>query len=192
MKYFIELTLLPGLEISIYFIWQKLYQQIHLALAENKIAENSSAVGVSFPEYNADEFSLGTKLRLFAVDEQSLAKLQCEKWLDRLSDYVHVKPIAPVPENVAEYACFKHVKMRGSKEKLARRRANRKGETLEQALAHFADYEEQRSKLPFINMISQTNGQHFRLFIEKQPMVNHQSGDFCCYGLSSMATVPLF
>ncbi len=192
MKYYIDITLFPSADISLYFIWQKLYQQIHLALAENKIAENSSRVGLSLPEYNADEFFLGTKLRLFAEDEQSLKSMECETWLERLRDYVHVKPIVPVPEKVAGHACFRHIKMKGSKEKMARRRAKRKGETLEQALAHFADYEEPRSKLPFINMVSQTNGQHFRLFIEKQPMAQPQSGYFSCYGLSHTATVPLF
>ena len=192
MKYFIELTLLPNLEIPLHFIWQKLYQQIHLALAENKNEENVSRVGVSFPEYHAGEFLLGTKLRLFAEDEQSLRDMNCEKWLSRLRDYVHVKPIAAVPEKIISHACFRHVKMKGSKEKLARRRAKRKGETLQQALAHFADYVEPRSKLPFINMASQTNGQHFRLFIEKQAMVQPQAGSFSCYGLSNTTTVPLF
>ncbi|WP_321368810.1 type I-F CRISPR-associated endoribonuclease Cas6/Csy4 [uncultured Desulfuromusa sp.] len=192
MKYFTELTLLPSLEIPLHFIWQKLYQQIHLVLAENKIAENSSKVGVSFPEYNADEFLLGTKLRLFAADEQTLRALQCEKWLERLRDYVHVNGIKPVPENVTEYACFRHIKMKGSKEKLARRRAKRKKETIQQALAYFADYKEPQSKLPYINMVSQTNGQHFRLFIEKQSVAQPQSGYFSCYGLSHTVTVPLF
>lgn len=192
MKYYIDILLLSSADISLYFIWQKLYQQIHLALAQNKIAENSSRVGVSFPEYNADEFFLGTKLRLFAEDEQLLENMECETWLERLRDYVHVKPISPVPEKLSGYACFRHVKMKGSKEKLAKRRAKRKGETLQQALAHFADYKEQRSKLPFINMVSQTNGQYFRLFVERQDKEQSQIGQFSCYGLSHSTTVPLF
>lgn len=192
MNYYQEISLLPNADIGLYFIWQKLYQQIHLALAENKCEGNASKVGVSFPEYNADEFLLGTKLRLFAEDEQSLKDMQCEKWLSRLRDYVYVKPIAPVPEKLAGHACFRQVKIKGNKEKLARRRAKRKGETLQQALAHFADYEEQRSKLPYINMISLTNGQHFRLFIEKQATSQSQTGFFSCYGLSNTTTVPLF
>ncbi|WP_321394087.1 type I-F CRISPR-associated endoribonuclease Cas6/Csy4 [uncultured Desulfuromusa sp.] len=192
MVYYQEISLLPKARIGLYDFWQKLYQQIHLVLAENKIAENSSRVGVSFPEYNADEFLLGAKLRLFAADEQTLRDLQCEKWLERLRDYVHVNGIKPVPENVTEYACFRHIKMKGSKEKLARRRAKRKKETMQQALAHFADYKEPQSKLPYINMVSQTNGQHFRLFIEKRSMTQPQSGYFSCYGLSHTVTVPLF
>jgi CRISPR-associated endonuclease Csy4 len=192
MKYFIELTLLPNVEISLHFIWQKLYQQIHIALAENKIEGNASAVGVSFPEYSAGKFFLGTKLRLFSEDEKLLEDMQCEKWLSRFRDYVLVQPISVVPEKITEYACFRQIKMRGSKEKLARRRVKRHGEALPQALAHFADYEEEQSKLPFINMLSQTTGQHFRIFIEVQVKKQSQAGSFSCYGLSSKTTVPLF
>ena len=192
MKYFIELTLLPNVEIPLHFIWQKLYQQIHLALVENKTGMNSSNVGVSFPGYDAGKFALGTKLRLFAESEQLLTQMQCEKWLNRLSDYVHVSSIKPVPEKVTGHACFKHIKLNGNKGKLARRRAKRKRETLQQALAHFADYEEPISKLPFINMTSLTNGQRFRLFIERQVKEHSRAGFFSCYGLSNSTTVPLF
>ena len=192
MKYFIEITLLPNSEIPLHFIWQKLYQQIHLALVENKHQESASKIGVSFPEYNAGDFLLGTKLRLFADDEQSLESMQCEKWLNRLQDYIHIKEIAPVPESLAGHACFKHVKLKGNKEKLARRRAKRKRETLQQALAHYSDYEEPRSRLPFINMASQSNGHRFRLFIEKQEKEQPQGGYFSCYGLSNTTSVPLF
>jgi CRISPR-associated endonuclease Csy4 len=192
MKFYRELTLLPQEDVNLYFIWQKLYQQIHIALVENKEGDNTSAIGVSFPEYNADNFFLGTKLRLFAGDEQALEQMQCEKWLNRLKDYVHIYPIKPVPEKLAGHACFKHIKLKGNKEKLARRRAKRKGETLQQALSHLENFEEQGSNLPYINMTSQTNGQRFRLFIEKQTMEQPQTGLYSCYGLSNTTTVPLF
>lgn len=192
MNYFQEISLLPNTGIDVYFLWQKIYQQIHLALAENKDSVNLSSIGVSFPEYNAAEYLLGAKLRLFAEDEKSLEQMECERWLNRLSDYVHIKPVATVPEKVVGYACFRHVKLKGNKEKLARRRAKRKGETLQQAVAHFADYKEQCSKLPYINMTSQTNGQRFRLFIEKQEMEHPKTGSYSCYGLSRTTTVPLF
>jgi CRISPR-associated endonuclease Csy4 len=192
MKYYQQVTLLRDARIDLYDFWKQLFQQIHIALAENKNGDGDSVIGISFPEYNADEFLLGTKLRLFAADEQTLKDLQCEKWLERLLDYAHVSSIKPVPVKVTEHACFRHIKMRGSKEKLAKRRAKRKGETLQQALAHFTDYKEQQSRLPFINMISQTNGQHFRLFIEKQEKEQPQGGYFTCYGLSHSTTVPLF
>jgi CRISPR-associated endonuclease Csy4 len=192
MKYYQEISLLPNAEITPYFIWHKIYQQIHLAFVENKTGDNSSAIGVAFPKYDADKYSLGTKLRLFAKDEILLQQMNCEKWLDRLRDYMHLCRIKPVPEKLEGYACFKHIKHKGSKEKLARRRAKRKGETLREALAHFEDFKEQHSKLPYINMTSQTNGHRFRLFIEKQAMEQPHGGLFSCYGLSNMTTVPLF
>ena len=192
MKYYREISLLPNADISLYFIWQKLFQQIHLALAENKSEDNATSIGVAFPGYDAVKFALGTKLRLFAENEQLLTQMHCAKWLTRLSDYVHVSSIKPVPEKVTGHACFKHIKLKGNKEKLARRRAKRKGESLYQALAHFADYKERSSKLPYINMTSLTNGQRFRLFIEKETKEQLQAGYFSCYGLSNSTTVPLF
>ena len=192
MNYYQEITLLPNADISLYFIWQKLYQQIHFALVENKTGDNTSAIGVAFPEYNIDKNSLGKKLRLFAEDEKSLEQTHFEKWFNRLSDYVHLSQIKPVPEKLAGQACFKHIKLKGNKEKLARRRAKRKGETMQQAMEHFENFEEQLSKLPYINMTSQSNGQRFRLFIEKQAMEQPQTGLYSCYGLSNITTVPLF
>lgn len=192
MNFYQEITLLPQVEIGLYFIWQKLYQQIHLALVENKVNEYASAIGVSFPEYDATQFMLGCTLRLFAPEKPVLEKLQCEKWLSRLKDYLQCGRIEQVPEVVTGYACFVQAKTRGSKEKLARRRAKRHGETLERALAHYDAYEEERSRLPYINMGSQTNGSHFRLFIEKQAKAQPQAGVFSCYGLSRTTTVPLF
>ncbi len=192
MNFYQEITLLPQAEISTYFIWQKLYQQMHLALAEHKISDNVSAIGLAFPEYDAGQYLLGTRLRLFSEEKLTLKQVQCEKWLDRLKDYVDCGQIKPVPEILEGQACFKHIKLKGSKEKLARRRAKRKGETLQQALAHFETYEEELSRLPYINMISQSNGQHFRLFIEKQTKEQPHTGVFSCYGLSNTTTVPMF
>ena len=187
-----EITIKPQPEIPLYFLWEKVYQQIHLSLVEMQDEKGTVTIGVSFPEYDACQFQLGCKLRLFAEDEQTLEQMRCEKWLNRLKDYVFISPIKSVPEKLAGYACFKHIKLKGNKEKLARRRAKRKGETLQQALSHFDDFEEQQSKLPYINMTSQTTGQHFRLFIEKQMMEAPQTGLYSCYGLSNTTTVPLF
>ncbi|MBW2219907.1 MAG: type I-F CRISPR-associated endoribonuclease Cas6/Csy4 [Deltaproteobacteria bacterium] len=192
MKVYLEITIKPQPEIPLYFLWEKVYQQIHLALVEMQDENGTVTIGVSFPEYDACQFQIGCKLRLLAEEKVELEKLAVDKWLSRLCDYVHVKPIVPVHEKIAGHVCFRHVKMKGSKEKFARRRAKRKGETLQQALSHFENFEEQRSKLPYINMTSQTNGQRFRLFIEKQVMEQPQIGSFSCYGLSNTTTVPLF
>lgn len=198
MNVYQEVTLLSDPDITPYFLWQKLYQQIHIALAENKNGEGCSAIGVSFPEYNAAEFSLGTKLRLFAEDAHTLEKFQCEKWLSRLRDYVHIGAIRPVPDTVQGYACFRQVKPKGSNEKLARRRAKKLGINYADALAYFENTnarkasENKHSKLPYIHMHSETNGHQFRLFIKLKSEEQHKLGTFSCYGLSSESTVPMF
>jgi len=192
MNYFQDITLLPDAEITTYFLWHKVFQQIHLALAKIKNTNNPSLIGVDFPGYAVVKNSLGETLRLISKNKDLLKQMQCEKWLAPLKDYVHIRSIRPVPERVSGYACFKNVKPKSNKEKLARRRAKRKGESFQVALAHYDDFEEQQSKLPYINMISQTNKHHFRLFIEKQEMKEPQAGRFSCYGLSNQTTVPIF
>ncbi len=66
MKYYLDITFLPDAEANLGFLWQKVYQQVHIALADNKIAKNESAIAISFPGYNDKDFPLGNKLRLFS------------------------------------------------------------------------------------------------------------------------------
>ncbi len=67
-----------------------------------------------------------------------------------------------------------------------------KGTSYEQALLHYQSREEKMSKLPFINMKSQSTDNKFRLFIEKLDSENPVAGTFNSYGLSKTATVPWF
>ena len=97
MTHYQEIFLLPNADIGLYFLWQKVYQQIHLALVEHKEGANRSAVGLSFPGYDAGKYLLGTRLRLFAAEEKQLQQVNCVKWLHRLDDYVDVNRITPVP-----------------------------------------------------------------------------------------------
>ncbi len=192
MAYYQDITLLPTADVSISFLWQKVYKQIHLALVDNKKPNNTSAIGLAFPEYDADQHKLGNKLRLFAEDEALLNRCQCEQWLNRLKDYVYISSIKPVPEKLIGHACFKQVKFNGSKGRMIRRRLKRTDETLEQVLEHFKDFKEQLSPLPYIQSHSETNGHRFRLFIDMSIQNEPKYGVYSCYGLSNEFTVPLF
>jgi len=55
MDYYQEITLIDQAEISPYVIWSKLYQQLHIALAEIKDGNNKVNIGVSFPQYIYEE-----------------------------------------------------------------------------------------------------------------------------------------
>jgi len=192
MKYYIDITLLPDAEANLGFLWQKVYQQVHLALVENKIAENQSAIAVSFPKYRDKQFPLGDKLRLFANEQIQLEQLDIGRWLNRLTDYSHYTSIKQVPTSIKQYACFKRKQVDTNIHRLAKRRAQRKGETLEQALTHLEGFSDKETKLPFINMHSLTTENQFRFFIEQIVSDKSEAGDFNCYGLSKKGNIPLF
>lgn len=197
MNYYQDITLLPDAEANLGSLWHKVYQQTHLALVENKIAEKQSAVAVSFPEYGNKQFPLGDKLRLFADNQAQLEKMNINQWLSRLTDYSHVKPIKSVPDGINQYACFCRKQFKSNLLKEAIRRAKYKKQSVEDAFSHFSHYDKE-SDLPFINVVSLSMvndagvSRNFKLFIEQSIVDTPQQCVFNCYGLSKTATVPWF
>ena len=193
MKCFIELTLLPNPEIPLYFLWEKAHQQLHLALVAIQDEKGQSPVGVSFPEYDAEKHQLGSKLRLFAETETQLEQLNLQQGFSRLSDYVHLTGIRPIPDKVHGHALFKRVQPKSSNARLARRLAKRKGISAEQALLTLNKRSESFSNAPYVRIKSLSSGKQYRLMIarlETEP--TPQASGFSTYGLSSQRSVPLF
>ena len=197
MKYYQEITLIDQAEISSYFIWSKLYTQLHIALAEIKDTNNKVNIGVSFPQYlfekndKNSKVNLGTKLRIFAQNEADLKKLDLKKWLDRLTDYVHITSIREVPENIKSYAIYKRKQVKTNAERLARHRVKRGDIGFDEALARYGNVVT-TTDLPFVQMKSLTSDQMFKLFIEKKNAEQSESQVFSTYGLSSQSSVPEF
>lgn len=188
MNYYIELTLIPDAEISPFFLWSKLYTQIHLGLVEMLDADKAVPIGISFPEYAKDRL-LGQKLRLFALDEATLIKFDVPKWLARLTDYVHCTTIRAVPQNrVTGYASYQRYRPKQTIEQRAQHQAERRKVSYEDALAHFKGYKEDESNLPYIQLKSLSNGQSFRLIIVKKAVAPPQEKHriFNSFGLSNM------
>ena len=199
MKYYQEITLIDQAEISSYFIWSKLYTQLHIALAESKDSKNKTNIGVSFPQYIFEEkiedkkakINMGKKLRLFTQDEADLKKLDLKKWLDRLTDYVHITSIREVPENINSYAIYKRKQVKTNATRLARHRVKRGDIGFDEALARYSNVVT-TTDLPFVQMKSLTSDQVFKLFIEKKNAEQSESQIFSTYGLSSESSVPEF
>ena len=197
MKYYQEITLIDQAEISSYFIWSKLYTQLHIALAEIKDTNNKVNIGVSFPQYlfekndKNSKVNLGKKLRLFAQNEADLKKLDLKKWLDRLTDYVHITSIREVPENIKSYAIYRRKQVKTNAERLARHRVKRGDIGFDEALARYSNVVT-TTDLPFVQMKSLTSDQVFKLFIEKKNAEQSESQVFSTYGLSSESSVPEF
>lgn len=204
MQFYQEITLIDQAEISPYFIWSKLYTQLHIALAESKDTDNKVNIGVSFPQYIFEEktegqkakVNLGKKLRIFAQSEAELQTLDLKKWLDRLTDYVHMTSIREVPENVKGYAMYKRKQVKTNAQRLARHRVKRGDIGFDEALARYSNVLT-TTDLPYIQMLSlstsdEQDKKRFKLFIEKQSAQQSATHVFSTYGLSSESSVPEF
>jgi len=212
MKFYQDVTLIADAEVNLGLIWQKVYQQLHLALVKNKISEHESAIGISFPKYGDKPFPLGNKLRLFAQSEEQLQKLDLGKWLNRLTDYTHHTSIKAVPSNVNAFVCFKRkqfksaTKIEADIERRALYQSQKDNRPIDEIRAGLlAQQYDGKCDLPFVYMTSlssekdsdHSDRKKFRLFIEKEDVEKAQTGSFTCYGLSSrdpdkQATVPWF
>lgn len=194
MKYYQDITLLPDIETDLYFLWQKVYLQVHLALVGQKDGNGQVTIGISFPNYQYSPTCkyLGNKLRIFAPSLGELNKLDVSSWLTRLTDYIHVTQVREIPEKVEGYACFSRKSVKSNKERIARRKAKRENISFEQAIAYLQSVEEQKTDLPFIKMKSLSGNEPFPLFIAQTKCSEIKHGKFNCYGLSKVATVPWF
>jgi len=207
MKYYIEITLIPSVDVESHFLWSKFYQQVHLALVEMQNNHHAVEIGVAFPEYDVEKHQLGSKLRFFAKEQTLLLQLNIKNWLKRLLDYVHITQIREVPEQVNAYAIYKRKQPTRSFSKLKRtikRKALREGVSMEEAMEdlekHLAKTEDKSvyiekmssMKPPFIKMRSLSSDKQFCLYITKEQVDLPVDGSFTVYGLSNKTTVPEF
>lgn len=188
MDYYIEIKLQCDPEISLGFLWKKVFTQVHLALAER----GNGGVGVSFPKYGDKIFPMGDTLRLFAGSEEALEALKIDGWMVRFRDYVTVSEIQKTPGDINEYALFSRKQVKTGKERQARRYAKRHNVDYGEALKIYDSMEEKVLKLPFIMLQSLSSNQEMKLFVGKSQSIIEKPGDFNSYGLSKEATVPWF
>lgn len=196
MNYYLELTIIGNPELTPYQIWSKLYTQLHLAFVEQKDAQDKTVYGVSFPQYRtlADKkiAYLGYKLRVFAPTEQALSALNLNKWLERLTDYIHISSIRSVPNDIKGYANYYRATPKMILDERITHQAKRHGVPYHKAAERFEGYKEQSLVYPHIQLTSQTNHQSYPLYIGKQAAEVLTDGRFGTYGLSRTSSVPEF
>ncbi|WP_299735620.1 type I-F CRISPR-associated endoribonuclease Cas6/Csy4 [uncultured Endozoicomonas sp.] len=184
MQVYIDITLLPDDDIGHHFLWEKLFRQVHIALVDNKDAEGNSPFGIGFPEYHGEKHRLGRKLRVFAPSQSTMETLAMPRWLERLSDYVHITSIRPVPEKIEEYVRFQRLQTKSNPERLARRASKRQNISLEDALKQRANAKSQLTKAPYIWVRSLSNEERFRLFVTRESVKKAELSTFTHYGLA--------
>ena len=198
MDYYTELTIIPNEEVPTYALWTTLYTQLHLAFVEQKDTHDKTPYGVSFPQYRLDANKsfgcLGSKVRIFANTTQELEQLNLGKWLERLTDYVHITSARETPlSKVTGHAIYSRAVPKDSLDKRIAHQAQRRSISLEESATHFKDHCYTTTLAePFISLKS-LSGQHlFKLHIKKTVVDEATLGKFGTYGLSKTVSVPEF
>ena len=197
MKYYQEVTLIDG-DKRLYEIWSDVFNQIHIALVDIKNKHNIESIGVSFPSYRYEEKNgqtfamLGNKLRVFAPSQKALDTLNLDKWLERLTDYVHIKGIKEVPTDKT----ITHVSVHRYRFKpidVQMKSLAKKMEISDDEAIAIVAKRKAELKLPFIRMYSESNKTHYPLQVLQQPSEEQVTGRFNVYGMNGMTghvTVP--
>ena len=196
MTHYIEIVLYKDMEIALGFIWQKLYENLHLAFVNIKDSDNKIPLGVSFPRYGIKNgFPLGDRLRLFAT-KKILEEIDIQNILESMQEYLKIKDIEQIPSDIKGYAIFKRKQFKTNPLRLAKRYAKRNNVSLEEAIKRYEKFDESKiiknNKLPYINYKSASTGQRTKIFIEMIESDKEIEGKFSTFGLSSNATVPVF
>ena len=196
LRYYQQIDIYDDGEISPGFVWSRLFGLLHPRLVGLKDGEELTPVGLSFPGYGKERFSLGTSLRLFAPDKETLETLQTEAFLEDYGDYLRVDSVREVPKT-EKYACFYRQQFKNTNpERLARRYAKRHNISFKEALKHYQKLDVEAvvkaNKLPYIHLQSGSTGQRHRLFIAKKTADKEVAGRFNTYGLSKTTTIPCF
>ena len=196
--YYQEIILHDDTEISLGFLWGKMYGIVHDKLVSIQNDEGKTPVGAAFPDYGSKKFPLGNRLRLFSPDTKTLEKLSLGRSFENMADYVEVSNILQTPTEHG-YAIFSRKQFKKTNpERLARRYAKRHGVSLEEAMRKYEVLEEKSEKiveenrLPYVNLHSASTGQRYKLFIDKKETNESSGGWFKTYGLGSGAAVPDF
>ncbi|MGP5217098.1 type I-F CRISPR-associated endoribonuclease Cas6/Csy4 [Psychrobacter celer] len=196
LTHFCEITLIPDPEIAPYFIWSKLFTQLHIALADVKNKYGIGSIGVSFPDYHYDSkkeqsSKLGLKLRVFALSQKDLETLSLTKWLERLTDYVHIKGIKEVGDKATGYVSVHRYRFKPT-DMQAKSLADKLGVSYEEAMVTVNKRTPEKA-VPYIQMRSQSNKSYYRLRILQKSCDEPKAGSFNTYGMNGMSdhvTVP--
>ena len=187
MHDYLDIRLRPDPEFSAALLMSALFSKLHRGLIEAK----QNQIGISFPKHDDNKPSLGDCLRLHGV-LSDIEKLMALNWHRGMQDHIQLKPIDQVPE-MAGFRVVQRVQVKSSVERLRRRAIKHLDLSEAQALERIPDTREQRIKLPFVSIQSQSTGQRFRLFIKHSDLLAvPESGCFSHYGLSQNATIPWF
>ncbi len=183
MDHYLDIFLLPDAEFSATVLMNAVFSKFHKALC----SFNTGSIGVSFPQYHR---TLGSIIRLHG-EEAELHDLQGMAWLGGMSGYCRISEIRKVPKHV-QYRTVSRKQPTMSQSKF-RRLIKRGSISEEQKKQYDTKLLENKIELPYLDLVSGSNGHKHRRYIElgqllPQPVL----GKFDQFGLSKNATIPWF
>lgn len=183
--HYLDIHLLPDPEFAPDQLLRALFGKLHRALVQL----GDGSVGISLPGHSAR--GTGSHLRLHG-SLNALTQLQALDWLTGMRDHIRLGELATVPAG-CQHRVVRRVQVDSNPERQRRRLMKRQGLDEDAARQRIPDSAMQLTRLPWVEMRSQSSGQRFRLFIEHGPLQDKPSaGTFSSYGLSSAATIPWF
>lgn len=187
MDHYLDIHIRPDPEFPSPQLMNALFAKLHRAL----VALPEENIGISFPAVDEKRPCLGNHLRLHGTSA-ALDSLMAQPWLSGMRDHLRLGELLPVPEG-AQHRQVRRVQAKSNPERLRRRQMRRHGFSEEEARQRIPDSAARRLDLPYVQLRSQSSGQHFRLFIHHGPLRSQPvAGHINRYGLSDGCTVPWF
>ncbi|GHT93523.1 type I-F CRISPR-associated endoribonuclease Cas6/Csy4 [Betaproteobacteria bacterium] len=187
MDHYLDIHLRPDPELPGTHLMATLFAKLHSVL----VALATQNIGVSFPQIDKSPIGLGEHLRLHGT-AAALDALMARPWLNGLHDYLSLGEKHPVPTKI-QFRAVRRVQTKSSSDRLRRRQIRRHGLSEEEARERIPDSAAKTLALPYLQLRSQSTGQHFRLFIQHGELqTSPVDGVFNSYGLSQQATIPWF
>lgn len=183
--HYLDIHLLPDPEFAPDQLLRALFGKLHRALVQL----GDGSVGISLPSHSVR--GTGSHLRLHG-SLNALTQLQALDWLTGMRDHTRLGELATAPAG-CRHRFVRRVQVDSNPERLRRRLIKRHDLDEDTARRRIPDSAMQLTRLPWVEMRSQSSGQRFRLFIEHGPLQDAATpGRFSSYGLSASTTVPWF
>lgn len=184
MDYYLDIKVLPDLEITAPALLNNLFAKFHRAMAQMCKGQ----VAVSFPKHDR---VLGDVLRIHG-SKVTIESLMTEPWLKGLRDYTQVGDVLPVPSQLIGYRTVSRVQKK-SPQNLRKRSVAKGWLTEEEALYKIPDNKQPQFDLPYLQLQSLSNKNVLRIYVKHGDIAQQVvSGEYSSYGFSSQATIPWF
>ncbi|MFW7525652.1 type I-F CRISPR-associated endoribonuclease Cas6/Csy4 [Vibrio ostreicida] len=184
MDYYLDIKVLPDLEITAPALLNNLFAKFHRAMAQTCKGQ----VAVSFPKYGR---VLGDVLRIHG-SKPAIESLMNQPWLKGLRDYTQVGDVFLVPSDIIGYRTVTRVQMK-SPQNLRKRSIAKGWMTEEEARHRIPDTKQPQLDLPYLQLQSLSNKNVLRIYVKHGVIIQQSvNGEYSSYGFSSQATIPWF